>query len=529
MDQKLAQAVEQFQKGDQNAFETVYTGSFARIKSGLNYMLKDEALAEDLTQETMIKVYQNIGDLKEPEKYLSWANTIAANLAKDYLKKGMASEITFSSMDVVTDSGEELSFEDSLESDKVFEQPEKAYDAKETERLVREIIDELPEGQRIAITLFYYNDMKVKEIARVTGVNENAVNQSLYQAKKKIEKKVRKLEKKGVKLYSLAPFAFFLWLFKAAGETSAATAAVVTGATAAAAAATAAAAAGTAGSAAAGTAAGASGIAGWIAGLPTAVKVIAAAVVGAGVIGGGTGIAVSTLNRQPSSEETVIETVSAEEITTEAETESVPETAGESLTEESETESEEESPEETESETEEASGSEEASEPETGVPVTEDSSAESIESSLEESSPAESESESSSEATEEETTESSVEETEDPLAKAFKFGVHVYCSNGSKTEGNDAYDMTKVKITIYTKDSPVGEPTGIAVLYDTGEPAEYYVSSKTGDRRTILLEPNKQYRLVVDPGESGYHVNTAQYNFGSPEGKGSLYAIDMIP
>ena len=378
MDSGLLEAVKRFQAGDQGAFEEIYSKHYNRVKSGLQYMLKDEGLAEDLTQETFIKVYKNIGQLEDPEKFVGWTNTIATRTAETHLRKLSSTEVVFTDLDPSPEE-DGPSFEEQLESEKDYEQPEKALDQKESQRMVREIIDGLSDSQRVAITMFYYNDMKIREIAAATGNSENAVKQSLFQAKKKIETKVRALEKQGIKLYSLSPFAFFLWLFAAQGGASVGTAAAVTGAAAvatAAAAGTAAASASagaatatgtaTAGAAAAGAAAGAAakgGLIGWLAGLPAAAKITAAAVLGTAVIGGGTaaGVGLANRNRQveppvttaveisvPETEElTEPETVSEPE-ESEEEIETVEETTEESTEEETEeeTESEEESTEE---------------------------------------------------------------------------------------------------------------------------------------------------------------------------------------
>ena len=328
MDEKmLQQAVTRFQAGDEQGFNMLYSAYYNRVKSGLYYMLNDEHLAEDFTQDAFLKVYQYIDQLKEPGRFPYWVNRIAANCANDYLKKGMATEKTFTSL---TPEGEE---ESAFPSDHYVRnpgdyQPEQAYSRQETQRLIREILDDLPDGQRISVTLYYYNQMKVKEIAEITGVKENAVKQSLYQARKKITAKVEELEKKGTKLYSLAPFSFFLWLFHAEAEASALVAVSAAGASAVAAAA---AAAGVAGAGATGSAAvgSAGGLGAWLAGLPGLAKAGLGVLVMAAVIGGGIGIGslAGKGDRTPSPETVTM-------ITSEAATESSTAETSESSTEE---------------------------------------------------------------------------------------------------------------------------------------------------------------------------------------------------
>ena len=92
--------------------------------------------------------------------------------------------------------------------------PEKVLDREETARLIREILDGLPEDQRVVIEMFYYEKLSVKQIALALGLSESAVKSRLFYGRRKIETKVLALEKKGTRLYGLAPIPFLLWLLR---------------------------------------------------------------------------------------------------------------------------------------------------------------------------------------------------------------------------------------------------------------------------------------------------------------------------
>ena len=94
-------------------------------------------------------------------------------------------------------------------------------DQQEAKRLVMEILDHLPEDQRVVIGMFYYEEMSVKDIAQTLGVSENTVKSRLSYGRKKIKEQVMDLEKRGTKLYSVAPFVFFLYLLGKADKVSA--------------------------------------------------------------------------------------------------------------------------------------------------------------------------------------------------------------------------------------------------------------------------------------------------------------------
>ena len=88
-----------------------------------------------------------------------------------------------------------LSFVESRESTDTDVNPEMAMDEKEVRRLVMEILNQLPEDQRMVVGMFYYEEMPVKDIAETLGVSENTVKSRLVYARKKIKEQVLELEK----------------------------------------------------------------------------------------------------------------------------------------------------------------------------------------------------------------------------------------------------------------------------------------------------------------------------------------------
>ena len=74
------------------------------------------------------------------------------------------------------------------------------------------MIDSLSDEQRFCIMMFYVEEMSVKEIAETLGVSENTVKSRLNYGRKNIKAQVLELEKRGTKLYAMAPLPFFLYL-----------------------------------------------------------------------------------------------------------------------------------------------------------------------------------------------------------------------------------------------------------------------------------------------------------------------------
>lgn len=192
-------------KGDQDAITTLYNRTYNKVYHTIKSIISDDDTVLDIIQDSYIKGFKNLSQLESAERFASWMKRIAVNTAKDYLKK--KKPVLFS--DLANEDGE-LDFVD----DRTEHLPEKVIDAKETTRLVNEILNTLSEEQRMVVGMFYYEQMSVKEIAHTLDCSESTVKSRLFHGRKKIESKVLELEKKGTKLYSLAPVPFLMLLFK---------------------------------------------------------------------------------------------------------------------------------------------------------------------------------------------------------------------------------------------------------------------------------------------------------------------------
>ena len=191
--------------GDQDAITELYELTYSSVYKTVKSMIADEDTVLDIVQDSFIKGFQSLDQLDTPENFRAWMKRIATNKAKAYLKK--KKPILFT--DMANEDGEEIEFLD----ERIAHYPELVMDRKETTRLMNEILATLSEDQRLVIGMFYYEEMSVREIAETLGCSENTVKSRLNYGRKKVEVKVRDLEKRGTKLYSLAPLPFLLSLF----------------------------------------------------------------------------------------------------------------------------------------------------------------------------------------------------------------------------------------------------------------------------------------------------------------------------
>ena len=203
--EQLTNIVRRLQNGEAAAFDPLFN-EFEKTSYYVAYkMLRDEEAACDVVQDTALQVYQKISTLKEPEAFFGWVKAITANLCKRRLEKGQ--EVLFAPVGADDDDSPEDFTPD--EDDSVV--PHEAFDNKETRRMIRELIDDLPDDQKLVIYMYYFQELKIREIADALEVSDNTVKSRLSYAKKKLEAGVRGYEKDGVKLYSAAP-----WLIIAA-------------------------------------------------------------------------------------------------------------------------------------------------------------------------------------------------------------------------------------------------------------------------------------------------------------------------
>lgn len=210
MSKSMEELVQLARKGNQEAIAALYEQTYNSVYQSVRAVIKDEDEALDIIQDSYIKGFQNLDKLADPEKYLAWMKTIATNQARDYLRKKRPALFS----ERVDEDGEEI---DLKQQDECLDHmPEAVIDRKETTRLMNDILGVLSEEQRLAIVMFYYEERSVREIAEILSCSENTVKSRLNYGRKKIEAEVRALEKKGTKLYSLAPLPFFIWLLRTA-------------------------------------------------------------------------------------------------------------------------------------------------------------------------------------------------------------------------------------------------------------------------------------------------------------------------
>jgi RNA polymerase sigma factor (sigma-70 family) len=159
------QLVHLYAKGSEKALEVLLHRHKRKLFSYINTMVKDRQKAEDLFQDTFIKVIDQIksGRYKEQERFLPWLYRIAHNLVIDTLRKDK--KMIMERANEKYDPMEHIQALDTSIEDKI-NQVGNAY-------LLRMLIKQLPDNQQEVLIMRHYSDMSFKEIADVTNVSIN--------------------------------------------------------------------------------------------------------------------------------------------------------------------------------------------------------------------------------------------------------------------------------------------------------------------------------------------------------------------
>ena len=208
MEQSMKELVEMAVEGDQQAIAILYERTNRKAYYLALQLVKDQDQAQDILQDAYLKVFTNLGMLQQPENFQGWLDTIVINKSKDYLKK--KKPVLFSQMAAKDEEESEPDFED----ESGYFSPEKRVDYGETKRLIQEMIDCLPEAQRMAVVLYYLENLPVARIARIMECSEGTVKSRLNYGRKSIKEQVLALEKKGTKLYCMPLVPFLYWMFR---------------------------------------------------------------------------------------------------------------------------------------------------------------------------------------------------------------------------------------------------------------------------------------------------------------------------
>jgi len=140
----------------------------------------NRAAAEDLFQEAFLQVHMSADTFDTSKRFKPWLFTIAANKARDYLRRSNRRKAASLSAPMDKSDDGSSSFVDLLEADLPL--PDDVADEAETRRRVRAVVDDMPSHLREILLLAYFQQMAYKEVAQALGIPLGTVKSRLHAA-----------------------------------------------------------------------------------------------------------------------------------------------------------------------------------------------------------------------------------------------------------------------------------------------------------------------------------------------------------
>lgn len=202
------------QQGEEAAFDEIYQKTYKYAwRIVRSFFINDITECDDIIQEVYLNLYRKIGYYNsEKGEFLPWFKVTVKNVCTTKYNASKNKKFETVSMDAILMSDESdrnVEFEDVRPKFN----PEAHIDRQETTRLLQEILDDIPLQHKQCLLLFYANQYKQDEIAEMLNIPQGTVKSRLYNGKKMVKERVLELEKRGTKLYGMAPIVFLIFLF----------------------------------------------------------------------------------------------------------------------------------------------------------------------------------------------------------------------------------------------------------------------------------------------------------------------------
>ena len=179
----LLKLIKRAKRGDIGSYQRIYDRFARKVLNFIYRMVNSLEEAEDLTQETFVTVYQKLGSLKDNSKFEPWLFRIARNFV--YQRYRSRSPVTVS-LDALDEDGQPLT--QIVDERKT---PDEAFQAGELERVVQDVIEELPDKYREVFVLSAIQKLSYQQIAETVGRSLPSVKTDIHRARLEVRKRVK--------------------------------------------------------------------------------------------------------------------------------------------------------------------------------------------------------------------------------------------------------------------------------------------------------------------------------------------------
>jgi RNA polymerase sigma-70 factor (ECF subfamily) len=174
-----SQVVQRFLDGEQRAFGELVNRYDSRLVNFVYRTVGDRERAQDLVQETFVRVYRHLHRFDQSKKFSTWIYTIASNLAKNELRNRSRNPLVlFQTIKKNWDADHRpLEWEDETL------RPDDLYRKRHLKEVVEKAVQELPEHHRIVFVLRELEGRTYEDIAEITDTNLGTVKSRLNRAR----------------------------------------------------------------------------------------------------------------------------------------------------------------------------------------------------------------------------------------------------------------------------------------------------------------------------------------------------------
>ena len=171
-------------KGDMSAFELLVRRYQNPLINYIHRSIDDYQRAEDLSQETFLRVFKSANRYEPTASFKSWLYTIATNLSRNEIRNRTRRNTCF--LEDLVEEGEDIYHADIMRDTRYL--PDVLLEKKEQRQIIRKALAQLPENQRVALTLVTYQDLRYEEVAEILGCSIGAVKALIHRARQKMKK-----------------------------------------------------------------------------------------------------------------------------------------------------------------------------------------------------------------------------------------------------------------------------------------------------------------------------------------------------
>lgn len=174
-----AQLINDILSGDDTAFNTLVQRYQKSIHALAWRKIGDFHFAEEITQDTFLKAYENLSTLKDPNQFAGWLYVIANRLCINWSQRNKSPMQSLE--DIPMGQIEQSSYTHYVSEQREARATEERYDR------VKKLLEKLPESERTVLTLYYLGEMTTKEIGKFLGVSVNTITSRLQRARRRLQ------------------------------------------------------------------------------------------------------------------------------------------------------------------------------------------------------------------------------------------------------------------------------------------------------------------------------------------------------